>query len=491
MIRTSVTKTQARLARRLIAAGMALVLACATCAGFPLNALAYYTLGTVEVDVGTTSISVQEGLSTSTSVVVSPASSDQTLGCGMAKCPQVCEGDDVISAGYTCFDENGQCTCSGKEYSTYYSSASVSSSNSAVATASLNGNTLTVTGVSAGSATISITGSLRQFDSGYANIEVTVTEAPGSGSNTNSGATSNTNSGTSGRADSSNPVNRIGLPEEAQVAQATDTQLNEQVTETVAGTVRVVQINSFLDTAEQLAKLESDGDQVIFWSGASSDKPSYSWTFVNDQVDKASAKTSFDPTVTLSKLGTGVMSNLLQQARDSLAIECAYKGSLPGTASLYINVSDTYSDGQHVGLYAYDQDKRAFSLVQEGLEVQGGYLSFETDKGGVWAVSTDDLTKYQVQEANTPGAIVASSDSFDSSSQESGLPVAGIVSGVVAVVAVVAGAGVVMARRRPKADASADNASEDEQALAQGQNVSLQDGEADDEKAPEEGAHEN
>ena len=98
------------------AVALSLMLAFAALPLFSTQAFAYFNFGTVQISLGGSNVSVQAGASTRVSVTVSPSSSDQTLGCGMAKCPQVCSGEGAIAAGYTCFDTNGQCTCAGSSY---------------------------------------------------------------------------------------------------------------------------------------------------------------------------------------------------------------------------------------------------------------------------------------------------------------------------------------------------------------------------------------
>ena len=109
----------------------------------------------MSVALGTTGVEVQAGATASVTVAITPASDDQTEGCGMPKCPQGCSD--------ACADENGQCRCSGPDYKTYYSTAVASSSNASVAVATYSGGALTVYGKSEGEATITVRASLRQF----------------------------------------------------------------------------------------------------------------------------------------------------------------------------------------------------------------------------------------------------------------------------------------------------------------------------------------
>lgn len=87
--------------------------------------------------------------------------------------------------------------------------------------------------------------------------------------------------------------------------------------------------NGFLNTREELEKIVGTTDQAVFWAGLSVESPKYSWTFVGDQVDKDSAYLEFDPTITVSKLGTGYVSNLMKQAKDRPGVEFAHHGTFP------------------------------------------------------------------------------------------------------------------------------------------------------------------
>lgn len=435
----------------------------------PLSkAAAYYSFGTVGVYTGSSNLSVQVGSTAQTSITVSPSSDSQTLGCGMAKCPQVCTSDGATSAGYTCFDTNGQCTCAGTSYSTYYPEVSAQSSNSGVATAYVSGNTLVVTGHSAGSATITVNASLRQWESNSTTVQVNVSApassqpsggsaSAGSGSSSAVPAASDDASGAASSGPSAAPaVSAAAIPQAAEATDSRDDVLNETVVETVAGKVYVVEKNSYLNTADELGKIVGTSDQVVIWSGASSDKPDYSWTFVGTDVDASAAKTAFDPTITVSKLGTGDVSNIMKRAKDGLVMEFAYAGKLPGAASVYVKTVGAFADGTELHLYTFNEQTKRFELAQaDAMRVDGGYASFKINHCSSWALSTDDLTKYQVEETNTPGAIAV--DKQNSIGQDA-MPgwVVPAVAGGAALVAVAVCA-VAVARRRKAAAGDADD----------------------------------
>ncbi|MDR1028017.1 MAG: hypothetical protein LBL63_01175, partial [Clostridiales Family XIII bacterium] len=148
------------------------------------EALAYFNLPAVGISPGQTAVSLTVGQTVTVSVGVSPASEEQLPGCGMAECPQTC--------GVECLDARGWCQCAGMTYSTYYAQVSAASSNSSVAQARYGSGTLTLTGVSPGTANVTLTALLEKHQPGNAVVSVTVNAAPG---NSNSGSNSGSSAG--------------------------------------------------------------------------------------------------------------------------------------------------------------------------------------------------------------------------------------------------------------------------------------------------------
>ena len=397
----------------------------------PASALAYASFGTVKVHAGSSSLSVKVGSTVSTSISVSPSSDKQTQGCGMAECPQSC--------GDGCLDANGQCTCAGSSYETYRTEVSASSSNSAVVSARVSGGKLMVTGKSAGSATITVRGELRQWNSGSAKVKVTVSKA--------SASTSSGSSSSDPAKSSTSSASSAAIPPAAAATASRDDALNEKVVKTNKGLkVYSVEVNSYLDTAAELKKVAGKKDRCIFWSGTSSAEPAYSWSFTGTDVDVKSANLEFDPTITVSDMGTGKVASIMEQARDGVVLDFAHEGQLPGKATVSAEVSKTYADGTALGLYLFDEQTGTFEKAEDGVEVENGYASVSIDHCSTWALSTDDLTVYASQEL---GAVAMAADS-SSQGERSALPLVVIAIVVVAVAAIVL-VSVLRSRRRAAA----------------------------------------
>lgn len=421
-------------------------------------AFAYFNFGTVSVAPGASSLSVVAGGTASTNVSVSPSSHAQTQGCGMAQCPQVCNGDGAIEAGYSCFDANGQCTCAGTAYTTYTPNVSCVSSNAGVASAYMSGNTLVVTGRSAGTATISISASLRQWSTGsaYVTVNVSAPQQPSGGQQSSGNQQSGGAQGGSSKNEGTVKANSAGIPEAAKATESKSDELNEQTVESEGGTVVIVENNSHLNTAEELKKIAGkENTQLVIWSGASSDQPDYSWTFHGEDVNADDPNLDFDPTIKVSEQGEGTAANLTKQAKDSRVLDFAYKGKLPGKASIYVKAGSKYPDETTLSLFSYNGKNRVFQKAQDdGCKVSNGYFSFETDEGAMFAVSTDDLASYKVRQENTPQAAKKQKAAEDKAAETASSSTALVYGAAAVVVAAVVAVAAVVLRRRKKHDSA-------------------------------------
>jgi hypothetical protein len=396
--------------------------------------------------VGAASVNVQAGSSVSVSVSLSPASDEQTQGCGMAECPQTCPPE--------CTDANGQCTCAGQAYSTYHTSVAVTSSNGGVATASYAGGAVQIYGVGAGSATVTLTASLRQFSSSSATIAVVVSE-PTNDAEGGSGATSPivgtgapTGSGDNAAADANSVVaSPTELSRAVSDAAARDEGVTEDTVIEMHGTsARLTRLGAGAQTVAKLREVAGTEGQITFWHGASVEHPDYSWTFYGRDLD-VSALDGFDEIdlgLTVTEKGSGLVAALLDGADKTLVLDFAFDGALPAPATLYIASPASMSPSDALSLYRYDGQAKSFRHVLDGLYVESGYIAFETDHCSIWAISAQDLAV--IPAAQAPTAAPDASGGYGFLSLSAGMPLVLLLVAAVAV-AVLAASLVVFGRR--------------------------------------------
>lgn len=483
--------TEKRRAMPFATALLALVFALSLC--WPAQALAYFSKDPVSIYFGSTYLSLTTGSSGSVGLTIDPWSEQQLPGCGMSICPQACNGLETpegVMGG--CLNEAGWCTCAGTTYYTASTQVSVSSSNPYVARASVSGGSLSITAVSPGTATITVYASLSKHVDNAASMTVEVTDpAPtptptptpdpdpttpsdpgsGGGSGGSSSGGGSSSSGGSGKVSVSAAGTSATAAAAAAAAESEDDDEKKVVElEAEDGTkVIVVKATDAESAAEELAKIAGTEGTCTFWSGGTLDSPALSWTFKGTDLSEDD-DLAFDPTVAVSKKGSGDVSKLLADVKNAIVMDFAHSGALPAEAEVYVRASGVYEDGTKLGLYSYNETDKKFELAEEDIEVSDGYAVYTIDHCSIWALSDENLAACEmpVAAAAAPEGQV-SADEVDVKAQDGTPFVIGIA--VVLAAAVLVAVVIVLRRRRANgagAEASAASA-ETEQSDEQGE----------------------
>ncbi len=477
-----------------------LLLVLMTC--LPVQAFAYFSKPAVSISFGASSVSLAQGQSQTIGLSVSPMQEQQLPGCGMAICPDACNGlttPDGRPGG--CLNEAGWCTCGGFEYYTAYTQISVSSSNPYVARASASGSSLSIQALSPGTATITVYASLSKHVDSAASMTVQVSAPASSGSSSSGSSAGSGSSGSSGGSVSAGggsgsgsgasagggvSVSAVGTDALAAAAAQVQEQGGDAADvemEAPDGTkIIVAEATTAEDASAKLAEIAGTEGTVTFWSGGTMDSPDVSISFKGADLDPA-GDLSFDPNVTVSAKGEGVVAELLSDVDDALVMDFAFSGDLPAPGEVYLRASELFEDGTAVNLYSFNEESHKFELAQEGIEITGGYAVFTLDHCSTWAVSTSDLAALELTPEEEAAADAADVDATTVNVHaQDGTPfiIGGVVAAVVVVVAIV---GVVVWRRR-RADAAAAAAQAEADALFGGAEA---EGESSDEAAADVG----
>ena len=130
--------------------------------------------GQLQLSVAQESVVLEQGGNVSVNLTADPWQDMQTKGCQMAECPDSC--------GEGCFAEDGiNCTCAGTEMFPYDAGIYVESSDSSVVTANYENHTVVLRGVGSGTATVTVTGVLREWTPAETQIAVVVNAGSGGG----------------------------------------------------------------------------------------------------------------------------------------------------------------------------------------------------------------------------------------------------------------------------------------------------------------------
>lgn len=423
----------------------AVVAAVLVCVLVPATALAYFDRGSVEVSLGSSAVEVSAGQTGSVTMSFTPASDNQTEGCGMPKCPQGCSE--------SCCDENGQCQCAGKEYSTYYPTATASSSNAGVAVAVCSGQTLTIFAKQAGEADITVHASLRQHTDGEATVHVTVTgEAAAAAGSANA---------------------FVEVPEQADASQLDKLDV---VDKTVMNRpIHMARISDALDARAELALLAGQDGDVTLWSGDTYYHPDYSLTFKGNSYT-TDALFPFSCALNVSTQAEGALYQALYGKDCFVTVDFAHKGALPAAATVYAYAAGAIADDADVALFSYDTASKSFVREDAQAQMIGGYAVFTISEGKTYVVSCRDLASDASTvvtggtSASSAGSCcdpqmsmgASSTTSGDTGAGQQAIPPFAILIGavIVALVAAGAGAGVatfVVSRKRKGAPGAAES----------------------------------
>lgn len=390
------------------------------------ESFAYFQRGSVGVYAGRGSVSVAQGGSTAVSLSFSPASSSQLPGCGMAECPQAC--------GEGCLDANGECTCAGTAYTTYYTSASAYSSNTSVATASCSGNTVYIRGVSPGSATITVTASLRQYTSTSTSIAVTVTAAakPSASTPASSGSSGEVSAKAVDKDRRDNTAsNKSQVKDRSNDTRETD----EKETETTStvdserGKITFVQIPDGKAGKDELADIAGKDEYVDFQKKDEAGTILYSWEFLGKDIDEAR-----DVDLNLEFSREAFEGCVYDFEKEPVYIKRGDPEALPGKASTYIRTTDWFDGSEKLYLYSFDEED-GLSLLESGLKQENGYVTCTTMYG--------DADKYVLSDEKLDVEKADAADDADNTNIA-----AWLTAGIAAAIAAVAAAIVLIRRRR-------------------------------------------
>lgn len=349
------------------------------------ESFAYFNRGYVNVSAGRSSVSVTQGSSASVSVSFSPSSSSQLPGCGMAECPQICGEKN-------CLDANGECMCSGTTYQTYYPTASVSSSNTSVATASYGGGAVYISGISPGSATITVRASLRQHTSTSTTINVTVgkkSETASSGSSSSGGSSGEVSAKAVDKKNSKDKKNKND--------ESTKAQANGETIKSDRGTINFVQISDGKMGKDALEKIMGKKEYVDFQKKDETDTVLYAWEFLGTDLKEAR-----NMNLNLEFSRKAFEGCKYGSENNSVYVKRSDEEALPGKASTFIRVTDWFKDSDKLYLYSFNDDD-GVKMMESDLSVENGYVSATTMYGeeSQYILSTEkwDVGKSEVKES--------------------------------------------------------------------------------------------
>ena len=443
---------------------------------FPLNSQAYFNRGTVSVSLGQTSVSIYTGSSVSISVSVDPIKQDQLPGCGMAECPQTC-GDGCLDENGECMCGGTEYKTYYSEIAVSSTDSSVASASYANGTLTVSGNSpghadITVTGklrqymdssvtlyvdvsdepVSSYSEDSSVTdnsgpsgdsSSARTsssvpsytYESSEQTVNVSSNQKEHQGTVDNNDVNEEVHvedagTGTVNQSPDPDPVFGAAAtgPGEDTTVYSMGTEQNESegnpdseppdefssvgaVRDTARGKYRFVVLNESTDVPACFVASAEEKSHLVFQK-KSGDNVDYSWTFDGQKLTPDDDYAGIRLAISQSPEVPSFLKDALK-GKNVCYMDFSYSGKLPGTAEIYINVTDSFPEDQKLYLYRISHSNGKLRGVDDSVEMSNGYASFSIDH-----CSSYVLTDSQIKQADKSEMKNTGSDS----GKEAGIP---------------------------------------------------------------------
>ena len=375
------------LIRRVLHGAVLLLLALAIVLSAGMPAQAYFHRGDVDVSLGRSSVAIRQGGSETVSVSFSPSSDRQLPGCGMAECPQTCGEKE-------CLNDDNQCTCAGTIYHTYYASAKVTSSNTSVASARYRHGGLQIRGISAGTATITVTASLRQYDSTSKTLRVRVTGAAkksrsgsSGGSASSVGRTAKNDTATAVRKSTAAGQSKPKTKAEKKAAAKKKAKQSEKKIRSRKGIVYTEDIIDYANGSDLFRKIKGKKEYALFQKKGSGENVLYSWEFDGRELEN-----THDVNMTLSLSDTaGKKIRKAAHGKETVYLHFTEQKEFPGPARLYINMKNYCRSGDKLYLYRYDDSSGKAVPMKDTCTVKDDYLNRTFTRGGTYLLTRQEI----------------------------------------------------------------------------------------------------
>ena len=188
-------------------------------------------------------------------------------------------------------------------------------------------------------------------------------------------------------------------------------QIQKIITDAVEKIVQVITKSAPKITEDAWNNMTEKLKQLEVSVANSDNELMYEWSF--DSRTMSDKVQDTDLTVDLSSDNEITKEiNTAVGTEDILVMDCAYKGDLPGVASVKVYVGNKFVNGDKVYAYRYDNisdettiesaDEKTVKLVsKDALEVKDGYVELNIDCGSTYFFTKELIKDTPVEEVNT------------------------------------------------------------------------------------------
>ena len=104
----------------------------------------------------------------------------------------------------------------------------------------------------------------------------------------------------------------------------------------------------------------------------------YSWSFDKTKFENNVTKITLDFSIDFKSKNKQEIDNIVGD-RNKVYLYFAHHGSLPGVATIKVDVSKNFSEGSNLTLYYYNEDTKEIEFINDKIKVVDGYAEFEIE----------------------------------------------------------------------------------------------------------------
>ncbi len=216
----------------------------------------------------------------------------------------------------------------------------------------------------------------------------------------------------------------------------------EKMATSVLKTIEVISNEAKTLTKDVFETMQKEGKNLTIGVTDENNQLQYSWTFANRTLKNT------DMDIDLSiKFDTEKQAEIekLTGRKNSLYIDFAHHGELPGPATIKTYVGDRYKNGEVVYLYYFDEEAQKVLLVgNKPLEVKAGYVEYTITHCSVYFLDAEKLEGVELDARSLKDATISVLDDAGIDAALNDLPQTGDTANVSMIIMLVCAAAAMM-----------------------------------------------
>lgn len=195
---------------------------------------------------------------------------------------------------------------------------------------------------------------------------------------------------------SSNP--NLATPIRDKVETVFSDYINESQISKLLNDDNVDKINVNIENADTLSKdiirqIKESGKQITF-NIVDNDKIKYSWSFDGSEI-----KGNYDKDLDLNIEFKSIYEEEIENINSDIGkyyLQFSHHGNLPSMATITVDVSEKFKDGEYVFLYYYNEETKEIEKASHGIKVKNGYVEFVITHCSTYFLAEKELPTIEV-----------------------------------------------------------------------------------------------